>query len=45
MSEKIQIESKQDLKDRLGKEASPDRSDVIVMALRLGMKRRPSRAP
>lgn len=30
-SEKIVIESKQDLKDRLGKDASPDRSDVIVM--------------
>lgn len=30
-SEKICIESKQDLKDRLGKDASPDRADVIVM--------------
>ena len=29
--EKIQIESKQDMKDRLGKDASPDRFDVIVM--------------
>jgi hypothetical protein len=29
--EKIVVESKQDLKDRLGKEASPDRGDVIVM--------------
>lgn len=29
--EKIVIESKQDLKDRLGKDASPDRADVIVM--------------
>jgi phage terminase large subunit len=29
--EKIVVESKEDLKDRLGKEASPDRADVIVM--------------
>ena len=29
--EKIVIESKQDLKDRLGPDASPDRGDVIVM--------------
>lgn len=29
--EKIVVESKQKLKDRLGKEASPDRGDVIVM--------------
>jgi hypothetical protein len=29
--EKIVVESKQDLKDRLGPEASPDRGDVIVM--------------
>ena len=29
--EKIVCESKDDLKDRLGKEASPDRADVIVM--------------
>lgn len=29
--EKIVCESKEDLKDRLGKEASPDRADVIVM--------------
>lgn len=29
--EKILCESKDDLKDRLGKEASPDRADVIVM--------------
>lgn len=29
--EKILIESKQDMKDRLGKDASPDRADVIVM--------------
>jgi hypothetical protein len=29
--EKIVIESKQDLKDRLGKDASPDRFDVIVI--------------
>ncbi len=31
-TEKIQVESKQDMKDRLGPEASPDRSDVLVMA-------------
>jgi phage terminase large subunit len=31
VSEKIVIESKQDLTARLGKEASPDRADVIVM--------------
>lgn len=30
-AEKIVVESKQDLKDRLGPEASPDRGDVIVM--------------
>lgn len=30
-NEKIVIESKEDLKDRLGKDASPDRADVIVM--------------
>ena len=30
-NEKIVIESKEDLKDRLGKDASPDRGDVIVM--------------
>jgi hypothetical protein len=30
-AEKIVVESKEDLKDRLGKEASPDRADVIVM--------------
>lgn len=29
--QKIQIESKQDMRDRLGDEASPDRADVIVM--------------
>lgn len=29
--EKIVVESKKDLKDRLGPEASPDRGDVIVM--------------
>ena len=29
--EKIVVESKQDMKDRLGKDASPDRFDVIVM--------------
>jgi hypothetical protein len=29
--EKIVVESKQDLKDRLGPDASPDRGDVIVM--------------
>jgi hypothetical protein len=29
--EKIIVENKQDLKDRLGPEASPDRGDVIVM--------------
>lgn len=29
--EKIQVEGKQDMKDRLGDEASPDRSDVMVM--------------
>jgi len=29
--EKITVESKQKLKDRLGKDASPDRGDVIVM--------------
>lgn len=32
VDEKIQVEAKQDMKDRLGPEASPDRSDVIVMA-------------
>lgn len=31
--EKIKVESKEDLKDRLGKDASPDRSDVIVMGM------------
>jgi hypothetical protein len=31
-TEKIQVEGKQDMKDRLGPEASPDRSDVLVMA-------------
>lgn len=31
-NEKIQVEGKQDMKDRLGPEASPDRSDVLVMA-------------
>lgn len=31
-TEKIVVEGKQDMKDRLGPEASPDRSDVIVMA-------------
>ena len=31
IGEKIVCESKEDLKDRLGKEASPDRADVIVM--------------
>lgn len=30
--EKIQVESKDDMKDRLGPEASPDRGDVLVMA-------------
>jgi phage terminase large subunit len=30
--EKIAVEGKEDLKNRLGKEASPDRADVIVMA-------------
>jgi len=30
--EKILVESKQDMKDRLGDEASPDRADVLVMA-------------
>jgi hypothetical protein len=30
-NEKIVIESKEDLKDRLGKDASPDRGDVVVM--------------
>lgn len=30
-SEKIVCESKEDLKNRLGKEASPDKADVIVM--------------
>lgn len=30
-AEKIVIESKEDLKDRLGKDASPDRGDVVVM--------------
>jgi phage terminase large subunit len=30
-AEKIVVESKEDLKDRLGKDASPDRADVIVM--------------
>lgn len=30
--DKILVESKEDLKNRLGKEASPDRADVIVMA-------------
>ena len=29
--QKIVVESKEDLKDRLGKDASPDRGDVIVM--------------
>lgn len=32
ITEKIQVESKQDMKDRLGPEASPDRSDILVMA-------------
>lgn len=31
-TEKIVAESKQDMKDRLGPEASPDRGDVVVMA-------------
>ncbi len=31
VGEKIKVEAKEDLKDRLGKDASPDRSDVIVM--------------
>jgi hypothetical protein len=31
-SDKIVVENKQAMKDRLGDEASPDRSDVIVMA-------------
>jgi hypothetical protein len=31
-NEKITVESKQDMKDRLGDEASPDRADVLVMA-------------
>jgi hypothetical protein len=30
-SEKIQVESKREMRDRLGEEASPDRADVIVM--------------
>lgn len=29
--DKIQVESKEDLKDRAGKDASPDRADVLVM--------------
>jgi hypothetical protein len=31
--EKIQVETKQDMRDRLGDDASPDRADVIVMGL------------
>lgn len=31
--DKIQVESKQKMRDRLGDEASPDRADVIVMGL------------
>jgi hypothetical protein len=31
--EKIQVESKKDLRDRLGDDASPDRADTVVMAL------------
>lgn len=31
--EKIQVESKSDMRERLGEEASPDRADVIVMGL------------
>ena len=29
--QRIQVESKRDLKDRLGEDASPDRADTIVM--------------
>ena len=32
-SEKIQVESKRDMRDRLGEDASPDRADTIVMGL------------
>ena len=31
INEKIKVEGKEDLKDRLGKDASPDRADVLVM--------------
>jgi hypothetical protein len=30
--ERILVENKQDMKDRLGAEASPDRGDVLVMS-------------
>lgn len=33
MKEKIQVESKGDMRDRLGEDASPDRADMIVMGI------------